>query len=157
MTGSWLKKPLVALCEQSMSISPKRRRILIATAIGMISVFLPVQSGSFAGVGVNTSIIGAMGFVGWVMLLSLLWIAVLHLSGDRSEPISGTRKAITILLCGVNLLLSVLVLAGGVVLEALAGSFDGDTFRVFQMSSAPSFGIAVNFGSFAAILCFSLW
>jgi len=87
---------------------------------------------------------------------SLLCIAVFHLSGDRAEPISAAKKAITVLLGGVNLLLSFLVLAGGVALGILTGSFNGETLGVFQISSAPSFGIVVNCASFAAIIYFSL-
>ena len=139
-----------------MIMTKQRKHVLIAAAIGIISVFLPVQSGAFAGIGVNTSIIDALGFVGWVMLLSLLCIAVFHLSGDRAEPISAAKKAITVLLGGVNLLLSFLVLASGVALGMLTGSFNSETLGVFQISSAPSFGIVVNCASFAAIIYFSL-
>jgi len=87
------------------TLNKQRKFILIASVLGIISVFLPWVTVSVFGLSHSVN-----GFQGWGVFIFLLFIVSLFnaLAGNQVEPLSGTSRLVAVG-CGVLAILSTLM------------------------------------------------
>ncbi|HVZ97262.1 MAG TPA: SHOCT domain-containing protein [Chitinophagaceae bacterium] len=87
------------------TLNKQRKFILIASVLGIISVFLPWVSISVFGMSQSVN-----GFQGWGVVVFILFIVSLFVSlmGNQTEPLEGTNRLAAVA-CGIIILFSTIM------------------------------------------------
>ncbi len=87
------------------TLGKQRKFILIASVLGIISVFLPWVTISVFGMSHSVN-----GFQGWGVAVFILFIVSLFVSlmGNQTEPLEGTNRLAAVV-CGIVIMLCTLI------------------------------------------------